>query len=167
MNDKKVTAMEAIEDMRLAKLFIITEGGKITSSVANRYFKQMEKYAQFCLEDKQNEWNEKIRSLVGMAGEVSNEDISYELYSFETCGEVMEFLDKNNDFDKLKELIKLQGHTAGTMSLLGQVMLYFSSYGLEFVDNIVGDRLGLLTNLKDEYNKVKRKQKTVMKKLQK
>ena len=55
----------------------------------------------------------------------------------------------------------------GTMSLLGQVMLYFSSYGLEFVDNIVGDRLGLLTNLKDEYNKVKRKQKTVMKKLQK
>ena len=79
----------------------------------------------------------------------------------------MEFLDKNKDFDKLKELIKLQGHTAGTMSLLGQVMLYFSSYGLEFVDNIVGDRLGLLTNLKDEYNKVKRKQKTVMKKLQK
>ena len=54
MNDKKVTAMEAIEDMRLAKLFIITEGGKITSSVANRYFKQMEKYAQFCLEEKQN-----------------------------------------------------------------------------------------------------------------
>ena len=54
MNDKKVTAMEAIEDMRLAKLFIITESGKITSSVENRYFKQMEKYAQFCLEEKQN-----------------------------------------------------------------------------------------------------------------
>ena len=53
------------------------------------------------------------------------------------------------------------------MSLFGQVMLYFSSYGLEFVDNIVGDRLGLLTNLKDEYNKVKRKQKTAMKMLQK
>ena len=85
--------------------------------------------------------------------EVSNKDISYELYSYEACGEVMEFLAKNKDFDKLKELIKLQGHTAGTMSLFGQVMLYFSSYGLEFVDNIVGDRLGLLANLKDEYNK--------------
>ena len=54
MNDKKVTAMEVINDMRLAKLFIITESGKITSSVENRHFKQMEKYAQFCLEEKQN-----------------------------------------------------------------------------------------------------------------
>ena len=53
------------------------------------------------------------------------------------------------------------------MSLFGKVMLYFSSYGLEFVDNIVGDRLGLLANLKNEYNKVKRKQKTAMKMLQK
>ena len=102
-----------------------------------------------------------------MAVEVSNKDISYELYSYEACGEVMEFLAKNKDFDKLKELIKLQGHTAGTMSLFGKVMLYFSSYGLEFVDNIVGDRLGLLANLKNEYNKVKRKQKTAMKMLQK
>ena len=67
MNDKKVTAMEVLNDMRLAKLFIITESGKITSSVENRYFKQMEKYAQFCLEEKQN-WVKRANKKISRYG---------------------------------------------------------------------------------------------------
>lgn len=50
----------------------------------------------------------------------------------------MMLLSDNTDWNAVDKLLELQGHTGATKSCLAAKVLYFSPYGLDFIEHIWG-----------------------------
>ena len=83
----------------------------------------MSQYAIYCKDDKVERWTKSIRELIYCAGEVSDECILSELRSLEYTAVIMERLASGCSMDEIKKIVREQGHTGYTISLLGQNMI--------------------------------------------
>lgn len=148
------TKENAIRDMRMAKLFFITKDGKFYSSIANEYIEKMSVYAIYCKEETKENWIKTIESLIEIVGEVRDGELELELLYCEQTAEIMECLSNGASWEEIKQVVKKQGHSGMGISMLGQKILYYSPYGIEFVDKIIGKKyLKLLSCLNEEYEK--------------
>lgn len=109
------TIDNAIRDMRTSKKFFLTEDGKFYSIVAKEYIKDKEKFLPFIKEEKRKEFISEYAQVLQEVGDVAD-----------------------TDWNAVDELLHLQGHSGGTMSCLISKVLYFSPYGLDFIEHICG-----------------------------
>lgn len=66
------------------------------------------------------------------------------LYNFMDAGRIMKTFDEIKSFEKVREVIREQGHSGYTFSGMASVMLQYSSIGVEFIDrfcpNMIKDK---------------------------
>ena len=132
------TIDNAIRNMRMSKLFFITEDNKFYSSIADAYIRDKEKFLPFIIKEKQKEFMERYAQIFQEVGVVDDTEIAYRLLNWEHSGYVMMLLNADTDWNLVDELLHSQGHTGGTMSCLASKILYFSPYGLDFIEHIWG-----------------------------
>lgn len=132
------TIDNAIRDMRMSKLLFLTKDNKFYSSIANEYMRDKEKFLPFIIEEKQKEFISKYTQIFQEVGVVDDTEIAWRLLNWEHSGDVMMLLNADTDWNAVDELLHLQGHTGGTMSCLASKVLYFSPYGLDFIEHIWG-----------------------------
>lgn len=145
----------AVRGMKMSKLLFLTKDGKFYSPISDEYIEKMSKYAVYCKEEEKDNWTQTIRSLIYHAGEVSDDYILCELRSKEYAGNIMEKLANGETMDNIKQIVADQGHTGLTISLLGQNMIEFSPYGLDFAKQVIGR---YATNSETELCKVYKKE---------
>ena len=154
------TAENAIRDMTMSKLLFLTKNGEVYSSTANEYIEKMLAYATYCKKEEANNWIKTIKSLIFHAGETNDEYILCELRSKEYAGIIMEQLANGKTMDEIKQIVREQGHSGFTISLLGQNMIMYSPYGLEFAEQVIGTyATKSQSELCKTYKREKRKQK--------
>lgn len=132
------TIDNAIRDMRMSKLLFLTKDNKFYSTIAAEYMRDKEKFLPFILEEKQKEFISKYTQIFQEVGIVDDTEIARRLLNWEHSGDVMTLLNDDTDWNAVDELLHLQGHTGGTMSCLASKILYFSPYGLDFIEHIWG-----------------------------
>lgn len=132
------TIDNAIRDMRMSKLLFLTKDNKFYSSIANEYMRDKEKFLPFIIGEKQKEFISKYTQIFQEVGVVDDTEIAWRLLNWEHSGDVMMLLNADTDWNAVDELLHLQGHTGGTMSCLASKILYFSPYGLDFIEHIWG-----------------------------
>ena len=152
----ELTPKNVIRNMRITKSLHVKKDGEFYSSMANKYVAKMNKYSKFCKEEEQENWIKGIQYVISYAGEVMDYVLIDELYSYQNASEIMELLNSNKDWNEVKKTVQIQGHTGATISSLGQKLLRFSPYGVEFVENVIGiNALSLLTALNNAYEEQK------------
>lgn len=132
------TIDNAIRDMRMSKLLFLTKDNNFYSSIANEYMRDKEKFLPFIIGEKQKEFISKYTQIFQEVGVVDDTEIAWRLLNWEHSGDVMMLLNADTDWNAVDELLHLQGHTGGTMSCLASKVLYFSPYGLDFIEHIWG-----------------------------
>lgn len=134
------TIDNAIRDMKLAKKLHLTKNKKFYSSIANEYLKDKEKFLPFIIPDKQEEFMNKYSENFQEVGIESDQLIAYVLLNFEHSGDIMMLLNKNTNWDLVDKTLEAQGHTGGTFNFLANKILYFSPYGLDFIEHVFGTK---------------------------
>ena len=132
------TIDNAIRDMRISKSLFLTKDNKFYSSIANEYMKDKEKFLPFIIEEKQREFMTTYTQIFQEVGVAEDTEIAWRLLNWEHSGDVMMLLNADTDWNSVDELLHLQGHTGGSMSCLASKILYFSPYGLDFIEHIWG-----------------------------
>ena len=132
------TIENVIRDMKISKLIFLTKDNKFYSSIANEYMRDKEKFLPFIIKEKQKEFIAKYAQVFQGVGIVDDSDIAWSLQSWEHSGNVMMLLNANTDWNAVDDLLHLQGHSGGTMNCLASKVLYFSPYGLDFIEHIWG-----------------------------
>ena len=132
------TINNAIRDMRISKSLFLTKDNKFYSSIANEYMKDKEKFLPFIIEEKQREFMTTYTQIFQEVGVAEDTEIAWRLLNWEHSGDVMMLLNADTDWNSVDELLHLQGHTGGSMSCLASKILYFSPYGLDFIEHIWG-----------------------------
>lgn len=132
------TIDNAIRDMRISKSLFLTKDNKFYSSIANEYMKDKEKFLPFIIEEKQREFMTTYTQIFQEVGVAEDTEIAWRLLNWEHSGDVMMLLNADTDWNSVDELLHLQGHTGGSMSCLASKILYFSTYGLDFIEHIWG-----------------------------
>lgn len=151
-----ICAENALQGMKISKLLFLTRDGEFFSFKSYDYIEKMSKYSVYCRDDKKEQWTKKIKSLILKAGDVSDNYILTELRSLEYTGIIMEKMANGESTKAIKNTISDQVHTGYTISLLGQNMINFSPYGLEFAEQYIGK---YATNSDSELCKVYKKEK--------
>ena len=100
----------------------------------------MSEYAKYCKDEKkeEEEWVESIRQLINYAGILDYNYLLSELHGREYAGSIMVYLSKDNNWQEIFKIVKEQGHSGSSISLLGQIMINFSPIGIEFTKQILG-----------------------------
>ena len=132
------TIDNAIRDMRMSKLLFLTKDNKFYSSIANEYMRDKEKFLPFIIGEKQKEFISKYTQIFQEVGVVDDTEIAWRLLNWEHSGDVMMLLNADTDWNAVNELLHLQGHSGRTMNCLASKVLYFSPYGLNFIEHIWG-----------------------------
>ena len=130
------TIDNAIRDMRMSKLLFLTKDNKFYSSIANEYMRDKEKFLPFIIEEKQKEFISKYTQIFQEVGVVDDTEIAWRLLNWEHSGEIMMLLNTDTNWNAVYALLHLQGHSVETMSCLAAKVLYFSTYGLDFIEHI-------------------------------
>lgn len=128
----------AIRDMMISKMLFLTKDNKFYSDIANEYMKDKEKFLPFIKEEKQTEFITTYTEVFQEVGITNHTEIALRLLNWEHSGDVMMLLSADTDWNSVDELLHLQGHSGGTMSCLTSKILYFSPYGLDFIEHIWG-----------------------------
>lgn len=124
--------------MKLSKLLFITKGNKFYSSIAKEYMKDKEKFLPFIIEERQKEFIETYAGYFQNVRTVDDEAIAWILLNWEHVGDIMMLLSDNTDWNLVDETLHMQGHSGATISSLVSKVLYFSPYGLDFVEHVWG-----------------------------
>lgn len=132
------TIDNAIRDMKMSKLIFLTKDGKFYSSIAREYMKDKEKFLPFIKEEERERFMSEYSQIFQKVGTEPDADIAWKLLNWEHSGDIMMLLSDNTDWNTVDNAIHLQGHSGGTMSILTSKILYFSPYGLDFVEHIWG-----------------------------
>lgn len=132
------TIDNAIRDMKMSKLLFLTKDNMFYSSIANEYIKDKEKFLPFIIKEKQKDFISKYAQVFQEVGIVDDTTIELLLLNWEHSGYVMMLLNANTDWNSVDKLLHSQGHTGETMSCLASKILYFSPYGLDFIEHIWG-----------------------------
>lgn len=160
----EVNKENALNDMRTSIAFYITKNGKYESMIANQYRDKMIEYGVHCKEEELDNWMLLCQSMIDSICDMSDAGWLYGAWVMEATAKLLEALDSNDiDWDVIREIISEQGHTGGTMSAIGQLLIKYSPNGVEFVEHIIKTRASfdMMTALKCVYNeeKVKREEK--------
>ena len=132
------TIDNAIRDMRTSKKFFLTEDGEFYSIIANKYIEDKKKFLPFIKKEKRNEFILEYAQVLQEVGNVDDTEIACRLLNWEHTGDVMMLLNADTDWNAVYKLLHLQGHSGWTMSCLVSKVLYFSPYGLDFIEHIYG-----------------------------
>ena len=132
------TIDNAIRDMKMSKLLFLTKDNKFYSNIANEYMIDKEKFLPFIIEKKKKEFISKYTQIFQKVGVVDDTEIAWRLLNWEHSGEIMMLLNADTNWNAVDELLHLQGHSGQTMSWLASKVLYFSPYGLDFIEHIWG-----------------------------
>ena len=130
----------AIRDMRIAKKLHLTKDNKFYSSIANAYMKDKEKFLPFIITDKKEEFMSEYSQIFQEVGKERDESIAYRLLNFEHSGDIIMLLNANTNWDLVDSTLEQQGHTGGTFNCLANKILYFSPYGLDFIEHAFGSK---------------------------
>ena len=132
------TIDNAIQDMKMSKSLFLTKDNKFYSSIVNEYMRDKKKFLPFIIEEKQKEFMTTYTQIFQEVGVADDTEIAWRLLNWEHSGDVMMLLNANTDWNSVDELLHLQGHSGGTMNCLASKILYFSPYGLDFIEHIWG-----------------------------
>lgn len=146
----KYNLKEILDEVRACTLLCCTKNGEIYSASAEKYLKWLEEYTKFCIPEMVDEWKKVTRKIVYSplvpkmqfrnSPEtkilISNNDyeIIDDLYNFMNAGKIMETFNETHSWEKVREVIREQGHSGYTFSGLSIVMLQYSLIGVEFID---------------------------------
>ena len=129
---------EVIKDMKMSKLLWLTKNNKFYSLVAEEYMHDKEKYLLYVKESKRKEFMNNYRDVLQMAGSVSDIVVYAELMHWEHTGEILMLLTDNIDWDVIRESIYYQGHNTESLNVLAHKIVYFSKYGMDFIESVFG-----------------------------
>lgn len=141
---------EILDEVRVCTLLCCTKNGEIYSASAEKYLKWLEEYTKFCIPEMVNEWKESTRKIVysplvpkqeARNNSRTKELIIYdnyriidELYNFMDAGKIMQTFDETHSWEKVRQVVREQGHSGFTFSGMAIVILKYSLIGVEFVD---------------------------------
>lgn len=150
----KVTKENALKDMRLMINLHCTKNGKFVSRKANEYRDMLLEYAIYCKDDDFERWQEMCQYLIDSIKKMGDEEWLYYAWTVEATAQLMQAMDGEFSWDKIKEIVSEQGHTVGTMSEVAQLLIAYSPNGLSFVEHIIKPRAAYkdMTCLKNAYN---------------
>ena len=132
------TIDNAIRDMKYSKMLHLTKNNKFYSIIANEYLTDKEKFLPFIKPDKREEFMNKYSEVFQDVGIESDELIAYILLNYEHSGNIMMLLNENTNWDLIDETLEQQGHTGSTFNFLANKVLYYSPYGLDFIEHEFG-----------------------------
>lgn len=135
-----VTKENALRDMRLSMDLHLTKNGKFYSIVANQYRDMLSEYAIYCKEEDFERWQDMCQELIDSIISSSDADWLYDAWIVEATAKLMITMDGEIDWNRVKEVVSEQGHTAGTVSEVAQMLIAYSPNGLLFVDHIIKPR---------------------------
>ena len=132
------TIDNAIQDMKMSKLLFLTAGNKFYSCIADEYMRDKEKFLPFIMEEKREEFISKYAQIFQEVGIVNDAEIAFDLQNWEDAGYIMMLLSNTTDWNSVDKLLHLQGHSKEKITGLALKVLYFSPYGLDFIEHIWG-----------------------------
>lgn len=160
MGNKYMVSMdEAIKSVKISKLLFLTKNRNIFSYEAEEYIYNLNRYSVYCKDDQKDNWESEIRNLVYAAGKVSDNYILEELSARENAAIIMNRISSGHSWDEIRRVVKNQGHSGSSISMLGQIMLRFSPCGIDFVENVItSNKNAMPPYLREEYILEKNKQ---------
>ena len=132
------TIDNAIRDMKYSKMLHLTKNNKFYSSIATEYLKDKEKFLPFIKLDKREEFMNNYSQVFQDVGVESDELIAYILLNYEHSGNIMMLLNDSSDWELIHSVLEQQGHTGSTFIFLANKVLYYSPYGLDFIEHEFG-----------------------------
>lgn len=122
---------------------------------------QTKEYAIYCKEDKKEAWINDINALdIANFSELpyTTCEIRESIYedrkkSFIKTAEIMKALDEGESWEQIAvRLMEGQKYYQYPIGEIGHMMLVYSKYGVEFVKTIIGNAIGLMGALQEEFN---------------
>lgn len=160
-----------LSDVRMCTLLYCTNNNKVVSALAEGYIDYMNEFGRYCMPEKRNDWNEKIREIVyapivlkpntEVSSELSKMVIAKDyaiidsLFNFMNAAEIMKEYSETHSWERIDEIMEKQGHTGFTLSGLENIMLLYSNIGVEFVDRYDSSRIKRDKDFKEEYERIK------------
>ena len=132
------TIDNAIRDMKISRLLFLTKDNKFFSSIADEYMEDKKRFLPFIKEEKREQFFEEYSNIFQDVEIQDDTHIAWRLLNWEHTGKIMMLLSENTDWDAVDKEIHLQGHSGHTMSCLTSKVVYFSPYGLDFVEHVWG-----------------------------
>ena len=112
---------------------------------------------RLCKKEKQEVWTANTFKLAQLCTEKQDPEYEYDLSTDVRASEIMELLDTGADWKRVKQLVDSQVHTVCSISVVGQILLRYSEYGIEFVHKIIGiNKLDGMYYLKEAYDEAKK-----------
>jgi hypothetical protein len=133
---------EVIKSVIMSRLLFLTKEGKIYSHLAEEYIRELNEYAVYCKDGKQEEWKELVREIVYVSGNGSDERVLFELESFERVGTIMKMQDEGASYEALHNYFFENACESGIDQILfGLKMLKFAKDGRKFIEEHYSDKL--------------------------
>ncbi len=161
-----LTPENVIKSVKMAKYLFLTkyndETGKTETYdyTAEDYINKLNKYSEYCPADKCEDWKKQVKKVVYGAGSVKDDIIIQFMRAYEVAGEVMKSLRENKSWQEISNIARKYSFDPYYITCLGKLLLEFSKYGLEFIDNVVGDEIDYLTELRKLYDDEVEKRKS-------
>lgn len=149
------TAENVNRNMAMSRaLFIVDVGeGKYISAAAEEWADGLKKYAEYCIESKQKDWNKRIDDIVqNYAGTMRDSEFALAVYPYEAACPIMEKL-AYAPWEEVRKLLSEQGHSGYTLFVTSNVISEFSPWGKEFVENVRKDEETNQKKLREEKNR--------------
>lgn len=112
---------------------------EVNTYLAPIYRKYMSRYATFCIESKRDDWNNCIKDLIFLSGVMDDLDLIIHLSAREITGAIMEAYAQGKSSEEVMKLAKDFCMSGCCVSYVGQEMLKYSPYGVEFVNSFFGN----------------------------
>ncbi len=147
--------LKVMEQVKLAKRFLIIENGTMHNSIIDKFLDYMNNYSIYCKENKRERWLFLIRKIVYTSGFIDDNTVYNYIYCFIIAGKIMKLLAENKSIDSIINLIEKRNYSNEILFTLGQILLEFSYYGSVFTNYM------LHTSDKDFKKEVKEYIKTI------
>ncbi len=129
------------QEVKMAKAFYITGGGKLWVPETNKFFKKLEGLQKFCLEDMRTIWLSflKHERELFLCCETEEEYSNFEHHCLilMQVSEVIEKMEAGLTAEEIKKLVDEQGHSGSTFAELAGLLLAFYQKGIEFFEAAV------------------------------
>lgn len=132
------TIDNAIRDMKMSKLLFLTKDNKFYSMISSEYLEDKKKFLPFIKEEKQKEFMDNYAQVFQEVGTEPDTIIALKLLNWEHSGNIMMLLSDDTDWKVVDETLHNQGHSGSTINSLYSKIVYFSPYGLDFIEHLFG-----------------------------
>jgi len=162
---------DILNEVTICTQLFCTKNGEIYSTSAEEFLEWINEYTKYIIPEKVDTWKKVTRKCI-YSPLVLKHDIEItkpiqrliesreyaiidNLFNFIDAGEIMKTFDETKSWDEVYKVLQEQGHSGWTFSGVLNVMINFSSLGVEFVDRYAPYKLDRDEGCKELYEEMK------------